>query len=589
MLRARIVACLLVLVFVLAGCLPGQKPAAQPEAPKSEPSGQTSAPAAPKAPQSLNIPFANANTIDPHVITNGMWMLPNVMEGLVYADEPGSGVLPAAAEKWDTSADKKVWTFHIRKDAKWSNGDPVTAKDFEWTFKRMLTPKEGQGIGVTLGANSYQPTLAIVGAVDFFNGTLKDWSQVGIKALDDTRLEITVAKPNPDFLLLLAHPSMLPMHPASVEQHGKDWEKPENLVVNGPFKIKEWVMNTKMVLEKNTQYWDQSKVYLDTVDVHFAAVDNPGVAYENGERDIQEIGGPDLIRFSADAKLSQELKFIPGNTVAYLAVLRSKNPVLEDVKVRQALSLAIDRGTVSKVAPGALPAPQLVPPRVPKWDQNYGTNFNIAEAKRLLAEAGYPDGKDFPEVKILAGGTSPFLEAIVDLWQKNLGIKAKLDIVEAGVYVQRRWAVQEANYVGYYWGTFSTISSWASWTALLWGPEFTQQFSLKSADWAQYQKMQADTTIPAADKPQTLSTFLRQKATPEALAFEEATNRAMVELDDNKQLQLFQDAAKIRHETHLFVPVLYLNRYFAIKPTVKGIHLHAGGRPYYLKGVSNEK
>jgi peptide/nickel transport system substrate-binding protein/oligopeptide transport system substrate-binding protein len=176
-----------------------------------------------KGPAVLRISFVPVDVLDPQVITNGMWILTRgILEGLVTQNDRGDDVLPAVAEKWSVSADNLTYTFQLRANAKWSNGDQVTAHDFERTYKRLLTPAGTNAGGTTLGANSYQASTGIKGAVDFLSGVLTDWSKVGVKATGDNELVLTLANPNPDFLLALTHPALLPLHMDSVEAKPKD-------------------------------------------------------------------------------------------------------------------------------------------------------------------------------------------------------------------------------------------------------------------------------------------------------------------------------------------------------------------------------
>ncbi|MGH2562713.1 MAG: peptide ABC transporter substrate-binding protein [Thermomicrobiales bacterium] len=539
----------------------------------------------------LRFRYPNFPILDPHFVTNGMWFdATALLEGLTVADEAGTAAIPGAAEKWDVSPDGKVYTFTMRQGATWSNGDPVTARDFEWTYQRLLTP-QGTAAGVTLGANSYQPTLGIVGARDFLGGIVTDWAQVGIKTLDEQRLEITLENPNLDFLLLLTHPSMLPLHPATLEALPEDWQLPENWVGNGPFVLTEWVINSNAQLAPNEQYWDRQNVLLSGVEVQLVeGEDTTGaVAYESGEVEIVGLLPADIVRFQSDPELSEQMRTIEGGSVIYLAVLRSRNPVMEDVRVRQALALGMDRETIAKANPAAQPGLSLVPTSVPEWDNTGVVPFDVEQAKQLLADAGYPDGEGLPEIKILAGGlVNPLQEAMADLWQKNLGIKVKLDIVEAGVYVERRWAVQEEDYVGFYWGSYGSPPLWTAWAANLWGPEFTQQFSLTASAWEEYQAIQNDANLDAATKTAQLSEFLAANASDLAKQYGATVQQAMAEADPETQLQLLKQGADERQQTYLFVPVSYAVAYLAVKPNVTGLNLHQGGRQFYLKGVGLE-
>ena len=532
--------------------------------------------------------YPNFPTLDPQVVTNGMWFdAEGLLEGLVTLGAGGTEAVAAAAESWEVSEDGLTYTFTLR-DATWSNGDPVTAEDFVWTYTRLLTA-QGSSTGVTLGANSYQPILQITGAVDHLNGVITDFAEVGIKALDEKTLEFTLDTANAEFPLLLTHPSMLPLHPASVEA-SDDWVQPANWVGNGPFVPTEWTVNTKIVLAPNENYWNAAEIKLAGMEVQLyeGANTQHAAAYEAGEVDLVGLPLADLIRYQADPELSQQLHAATGGSVGYLATLRSKNPILEDTNIRKALSLALDRETIALANPSTRPGPQLVPDSLAGWTEEDNTPSDVEQAKQILADAGYPDGEGFPELKILFGGTQTNvqLEALADTWQKNLGIKVALDMQESGVYVERRWAVQEEDYIGFYFGTFGSTPTWSTWAANLWGPQFIQEFSLKSADWAEYQGLQNDQAIDPADKAAQLKELRDTRASEGAMAYVAAVAEAFTLPDPAAQQEALRAAAKLRQETYLIIPIYYADLYYAIKPEVGGIELIPGGLHFYYDTIT---
>jgi peptide/nickel transport system substrate-binding protein/oligopeptide transport system substrate-binding protein len=534
--------------------------------------------------------YPNFPTLDPQVVTNGMWFdAEGLLEGLVTLAEGGTEAVAAAAESWEVAEDGLSYTFTLR-DAQWSNGDPVTAQDFEWTYKRLLTA-QGSSTGVTLGANSYQPILQITGAVDHLNGVISDFAEVGIKAIDEKTLEFSLDTANAEFPMLLTHPSMLPLHPASVEA-SEDWIQPANWVGNGAFVPTEWTVNTKIVLAPNENYWDAANVTLTGMEVQLVEGANAqaAAAYEAGEVDLTGLQVADLIRYQADPTLAEQLHAATGGSVGYLATLRSKNPILEDVNIRKALSLSLDRETVAIANPSTRPGPQLVPDSLANWSEEDNTPYDVDQAKQILADAGYPDGEGFPELRILFGGTQTNvqLEALADTWQKNLGITVSLDMQEAGVYVERRWAVQEEDYIGFYFGTFGSTPTWSTWAANLWGPQFIQEFSLKSADWAEYQTIQNDQALEPADKAAQLQEIRDTRSSEGALNFVAAVEEAFTLPDPAEQQAALQDAAKIRQETYLIIPMYYADLYYAIKPEVSGVNLIPGGLHFYYKTITKE-
>ena len=180
------------------------------------------------------------------------------------------------------------------------------------------------------------------------------------------------------------------------------------------------------------------------------------------------------------------------------------------------------------------------------------------------------------------------LEALADTWQKNLNITVALDMQEAGVYVERRWAVQEDDYIGFYFGTFGSTPTWSSWAANLWGPQFIQEFSLKSADWAEYQTIQADQALEPAAKAAQLAEIRETKSSEGALAFAAAVDEAFSIPDPVGQREALRAAAKVRQETYLIVPIYYADLYYAIKPNVGGIDLIPGGLHFYYKTITME-
>lgn len=557
----------------LGGCgLFGEEPAQQPGG---------------EGTKTLRMSFVPVEVLDPQVITNGMWILTRgILEGLVAQNETGDDVIPAVAEEWSVSDDQLTYTFKLRENAKWSNGDPVTAHDFEATYKRLFTPAGTSAGGTTLGANSYQASTGIKGAVEFLSGSLEDWEQVGVKATGDRELVITLANPNPDLLLAMTHPAMLPLHMKSVDADPKGWQEPPNFISNGAYAVQAWAKNSSIDLVPNENYWDRENVSFDQIEVQLVEPTASGtntVPYENNETDIVQLSEADVVRFQKDPELSEQLRKVETYSIAYLAKLRSENPALEDKRVRQALSMGLGRETLASVVDGAEPGKTLVTRRVKGWDESVALGEDIEQAKRLLAEAGYPDGKGLPEVRILTGQNNSIVDAIADTWQKNLGIKVRPDPVEAGVYVERRWQVQKGDYIGFYYGTFAGLPTWPTMTAALWSPTDVKKFSLPAADWAEYQKLEQDKKLSAKEKNQKLAALLEGKSSEGAREMDRLVNQAFSEPDEQKRTDLFKQAAKIREEEALYIGVLWLSVYFAFKPNIDGIQLRPYPDFFYLK------
>lgn len=529
-----------------------------------------------KGEKSLRMEFSNFPIIDPQSVTYGEWLSASALfEGVVRLNKDGSNVVPAAATKWDVSPDKKTYTFHLR-DEKWSDGSKVTADDFAWTYKRLLTPSNAAA-GATQGANSYVPGLGIKNAAAFQGSTIKDWSQVGIKAPDEKTLVITLAAPNSDFLLGMTHPSMLVLPSKVVQKYPTDWQKPAHFVGNGAYVMKGWTVNSSMQLDKNPDYWNAKNVDVDHISL--ALTDDPtqaGLHFENNETDIAALLSADIPRYQKSAALEKELIDFPGFYRSYLAVLHSKNPALEDVRVRQAFSLAMGRQNVAKSCNACSPSYSLVPSNLPGADAAAVTE-DIPKAKSLLAAAGYPNGKGLPTVHILATQDDPTLEAILDNWKTNLGVNAKLDVVDSGTYVQKRAAVQGSNYIGFYSGAFANLPSWRGWVSTLWGATFTQSFSLNSSDWDKYNSLVSGGKGPQAQQ------LLDTNASPDARQFAQTVTAADANGDTAASNQQYATAAALRQKTYLFLPTLTNDAYYAVRSGIGGVGQHPGYLlPFYL-------
>jgi oligopeptide transport system substrate-binding protein len=529
-----------------------------------------------KGEKSLRMEYSNFPIIDPQSVTYGEWLSASALfEGVVRLNKDGSNVEPAAATSWDVSPDKKTYTFHLR-DEKWSDGSTVTADDFVWTYKRLLTPSNTSA-GATQGANSYVPGLGIKNAVAYQGGAIKDWSQVGIKAPDEKTLVITLAAPNSDFLLGMTHPSMLVLPSKVVQKYPSDWQKPAHFVGNGAYVLKGWTVNASMQLDKNPNYWNAKNVDVDHVSL--ALTDDPtqaGLHFENNETDIAALLSADIPRYQKSASLKKQLILFPSFYRSYLAVMHSKNPALEDVRVREAFSLALGRENVAKSCNGCNASYSLVPSNLPGAGAAAVTE-DIPKAKSLLADAGYPNGKGLPTVHILVTQDDPTAEATIDNWKTNLGVNAKLDVVDPGSYVQKRAAVQGSNYIGFYGGAFANLPSWRGWVSTLWGATFTESFSLNSANWARYN------SLIGSGKAQQAQQLLDTAASPDARRFAQTVTAADTNGDAAAGNKQYAEAAAVRQKTYLFLPTLTNDAYYAVRSGIGGVGQHPGYLlPFYL-------
>jgi oligopeptide transport system substrate-binding protein len=523
--------------------------------------------------QILSYQYTAFDQLDPQRVSDGAPITgQNLLEGLVTPDAEGTGVVPATADRWTVSTDGTVYTFHIRKVAKWSNGTPVTAHDFEWTYKRLLTPST-RALDTQYGSSSYQADLRIKNAVNFQLGKVTDWSQVGVKALDTSELEIVLDTPNTSFLQGMAYTSMVPLPKNNVAKFPYSWQTPAHWVGNGPFTMKSWTPNSTMVLVPNADYWDRRNVHLKQVKISTAELSDSEVLarYENNELDIVQLEDP--TRFTKDPASSRALTRLDQYSVNFLTLIPSRNPTLEDVRVREAIALAIGRSEVAKAGPLVAPSTSLVPATLPGFDASVGFEPNIARARQLMAEAGYPGGKGFPTFSIMTDHDDPYVNAVADSLQRNLGITAVQDTEDPGVESAKRHQVQPASFIGYYATGYTAILTWQSWVSNLYPPTQTELLSLEPNDYAEYEVLQAEGTAPALS---AAANFLDAHASAQSLQFAAVAARADATADPDDAIALYKQAAAIRQATYEFIPYAYGAVVSAIRPNIEGVHLWTG-------------
>ncbi len=352
-----------------------------------------------------------------------------MLDGLTRYDA-SQEIKPAIAESWEVSPDGLTYTFKLR-DAKWSNGDPVTAHDFVYSWQRALAKE-------TASEYAYQ-FFYIKGAEDYNSGKGKK-EDVGVKALDDKTLQVVLSAPAPQFLGLTAFQTYFPVNQKVVEGNPNWFADPKTYVCNGPFKMVSWEHSQKIVMEKNPEYWDAQNVKLEKLEIYL--IDSLDTAYnmfKAGQLDhVNDVTTQEL---SALKDNSKELKIMPDASVYFYRFNCTRKP-FNDVKVRRALSMAVDRKALveSVMQGGQKQAYAFVPFGFKDADgkdfrENAGDYFkeDLAEAKKLLAEAGFPEGKGFPKVTITYNtheNHQKVAEAIQQMWKKNLGIEVAVQNVE---------------------------------------------------------------------------------------------------------------------------------------------------------------
>ena len=358
-----------------------------------------------------------------------------IFEGLVTYDPKTLEAIPAVAESWDISEDQLTYTFHLRKDAKWSDGVPITAQTVVDSWLRFLSPE-------LAAAYAYLPGMIVKGALEYNSGTAGPES-VAIRALDEHTFQFELVGPAPYALNMLPHYAfgIVPMH--AIEKYGDAWIRPENFVGNGPFTVETWSPHDKLVMVKNDAYWDADNVKLDKVIFYPIEDVNTSVnMFIQGDIDwIENVPDAQLEKM----QLRDDYNVNPAFTTGYY-IFNFTNPVLKDVRVRKAMCMAIDRQQmVDRVLRGGqFPAYGITPP-LPRYEAVVGFDENIKEARQLLAEAGYPDGKGFPEMCILYNtneGNKKLAEYIQQQWAENLHLNITIENQEWATFIDNRQAQQ---------------------------------------------------------------------------------------------------------------------------------------------------
>jgi len=402
---------------------------------------------------------ADPNDLDPQLVSTNQAAEVSMAlgEGLTNYSPGDLHPVPGVAERWDVSADGLVYTFHLRPSARWSNGDPVGAEDFIFSARRILSP-------AFAGEFSYM-FFPVRGAEDFCFGRTRDFSTVGVRAVDAHTLRYELRDPTPYFATLVAHWSWYPVHPPTILKFGRidqpftAWTRPGNFVGNGPFSLSEWRIGDRIVVEKNPFYWDAARVRLAQINFHLIAdADSEERAFRAGQLHIT-VGvpfsriGAYLARPASPLRISEAFS-------TFIVTLNVARPPLDNPLVRRALSLAIDRSilAVRVLRDGSRPAESLLPPDPHGYA--YGgeprLHFDPAEARRLLAAAGYPDGKGFPRLELGIAGLhdSSVGEALQQMWSKELRLDISLVRSEPRVQMDNvhahRFDMALASWIGDY-------------------------------------------------------------------------------------------------------------------------------------------
>ena len=480
--------------------------------------------------------------IDPHIVTGvpEHHILISLCEGLTIPNpnpKGSDGYIPGTAESWSISDDGKEYIFKLNKNAKWSNGDPVTADDFVWSWKRILT--------ASLGSQYPDMLYYLVGAYEYHNGQIDNFDKVGVKALDTHTLKVNLKNPTPFFIGLLSHYSTWPVHKETVLKHGDiddrngEWTRPGNFVCNGPFQLKTWELNNKIVVEKNPHYYDASMVRLN--EIHYYPVSNVMTEdrmFRAGQLHLTSSMPTQKCPIYIEGK-NPNLKIDPYMGT-YFYRINTENETLSDVRVRKALAYSIDRQLlVDKVTQcGQIPAYSFTPPGSNGYQPSTEIPYDPVLAKQLLAEAGYSSDNPFPKLEILFNtneGHRKVALAIQQMWQNELGIEVELVNQDWKVYLSR---------------------------------EMVGDFQISRAGW-----------IGDYEDPNTFLDLMRpnrgnNKTGWENMEFDALVEEANTINDQEKRYELLNEAEKILIDNMPIIPLYTYVRVYQLSPDVKGFNPH---------------
>lgn len=380
-------------------------------------------------------------SLDPHKVegTPESNIILNLLEGLVSTDANGH-LEPAVAESWENTG-YKTWTFHLRKDALWSDGSPVTAQDFVYSWQRLADPKTGSPYA------SYLQYARIDNIDAILTGT-KPAQSLGVSAIDDKTLKVTLSEPVPYFVSMLSHTSMKPVKQSVVEKFGDKWTLPQNYVGNGAYRLTQWVVNERIVLERSPSYWNNNKTVIQQATFLPLSSEVSDInRYRSGEISITNSAIPPNLFVKMKQEIPEQLHVNPYLCTFYYELNNQRAP-FTDARVRTAVKLTLDRDIIANkiMGQGQIPAYSFTPTfteggnfKLPEW-AGWTQEKRNEEAKKLLAQAGFTADKPLKFTLLYNTSDQNKQQAIAaaSMWKKNLGAQVTLQNQEWKTSLQSR-------------------------------------------------------------------------------------------------------------------------------------------------------
>jgi oligopeptide transport system substrate-binding protein len=488
--------------------------------------------------------------LDPALATDSasINVLQNLFVGLTHFEPETQKVLPFLAESWETSADGTVYTFKLRKDAKWTDGKPVTAGDVEYGIKRTLAPET---------ASEYAYVLYIIEGAEAYNTGEGGADGVAVKAVDDYTLEIKLTDAAAYFPAIAGMWVARPVPKWTIDEQGDKWTEAENMVSNGPYNLETWEHENKIVLVKNPDWWGAKDVTIEKVTLYMVQEDSTGVAmYENDELDfygaqIGSIPPADMDRMKTDPELSKQLNIVP-DLACYFYGFNVTKPPFDNVLVRKAFAGSIDRqkliDTVTKA--NQEPATTFTPRGVFGFvapEENIGIKYDPEQARKWLEEAGYPGGEGLPEITLMFNfteGHQAIAQFVQAQWKENLGVEVKLANQEWKVYLDT--LTEDAPQV-YRTG---------------WGADYPDANNFLNE-------------VMHSESPQNNTRWKNEE-------FDKLVKDAAVEQDPAKRLEMYQRAEQILCEEDVaIIPIYWYTQSLLAKPWLEYTFLPSGGQELF--------
>jgi oligopeptide transport system substrate-binding protein len=472
-------------------------------------------------------------TIDPSLTEDvvGSIVLQDLFEGLTTVAMDGS-VIPGVATSWETSADGKTWTFHLRKEARWSNGEPVTADDFVYAWRREVDP--------ATASESSQALAPIENALDIASGKMPV-DQLGVEAMGPQTLVVHLHAPTPYLLALVGNNYLYPLYAPAVKQWGDAWTQPGHMISNGPFLLSDRVLNGHITELKNPHYWDAAHVHLTRVNYLVLEDDTAAMnQYLAGDLDFTErIPKPEKDRLQQ--MLGDQVVLSPYFSTAMFSFNLAKQPFVNNPKLRAALSAAVDRDVFVKYVMRGIgvPAYDIMPPLmgydpvIPDWAK-MTPDARHAYARSLYQQAGYSDSNPLETVLTYPSEGPDVrrqMEALAAMWQVNLGAKVQIYNIEWKILLQAKQQKQPLLY-------------WDAWTG-----DFPDPFTF-------FQLFQTD-------NGQNAGSYSNRQ-------YDSFVDQASSTNDAAKRFQLFQQAESILNQDAPTIPVYFWENARLVKPYVKG-------------------